>query len=162
MQNFEISKILTDLKNVFEETIVECTQVFFEQKSRLREEWKVVEQFIFDTDFVLTLSSGNPDYQAVLVVGIQTSALKYLQNNEAVNVNVAMDILGEFANNYSGMLADQSDFVNSFGVLRQEIPILYSQGLSLLNFISGVQGKVYFENHWIKTGYAIRERRKNV
>ena len=74
-----------------------------------------------------------------------------------ISSETVVDILGEFINTYSGMIADRKEFTDEFGILTQAVPILYTDGQSYLPFIWGIQGYIYIGKHWIYIGYTIRK-----
>jgi hypothetical protein len=149
--------ILFEVADVFSKTGIECVEAFFQKECVIKSKWTVVNQLNCKFDCVLTLGCANDEYQSILAIGIQNSSFTALTGEENISVEDASDILGEFANTYCGMLSDHSEFYENFGVLAQTLPIFYRQGQSFLNFIWGVEGKLFFNDNWIYFGYAIRK-----
>ncbi|MBF0397063.1 MAG: hypothetical protein HQK78_09840 [Desulfobacterales bacterium] len=155
----EIQKKITEIRNVFSKTAISSVEIFFQKESKIYKEFEIVEQLSCEFDYLLIVSSVNSDYQSILVVGINNKDLSNLLNREEkVDIEEASDIIGEFGNNYCGLLADDPDFTKHFGILTQGMPIVCTNGKTLLNFIWGVEGKIYFNNNWMYFGYAINKR----
>jgi hypothetical protein len=152
---------LTQLSDVFSRTAVECVNVFFSKKSELHLPWEVVDQLQSKFDLILTIGSSNELHSALMYAGIQYESLAVFTNSGTVSSEMAADILGEFVNTYSGMISDSNEFTDTFGVLTQSVPILYTGGQSYLPFIWGIEGYVYIERHWIYIGYTIRKNIQN-
>lgn len=148
---------LDTMKGVFADTAVECVNVFFNKKSELHLPWEVVDQLQSKFDLILTIGSSNRNHSALMYAGIQQESLAAFAGMDNVSTEMASDILGEFVNTYSGMIADKKEFRQEFGVLTQAVPVLYTDGQSYLPFIWGVQGYIYVAKHWIYIGYTIRK-----
>ena len=152
---------LTQLTPVFSRTAVECVNAFFNRKSELHLPWDVVDQLQSKFDLILTIGSSNERHSALMYAGIQYESLAAFTDTETVSTEMAADILGEFVNTYSGMIADHEEFTEKFGILTQALPVLYTDGQSYLPFIWGIQGYVYIDRHWIYVGYTIRKNLKD-
>lgn len=158
MGNTEYYKnMLLELSDVFAQTAVECVDAFFEKKSELHMPWEVVEQLQSKFDLILTIGSSNEKHSALMYAGIQHESLLSFSGMKEICSADAADILGEFVNTYSGMIADKKRFIDEFGILTQAVPVLYANGQSYLPFIWGIQGYVYVGKHWIYIGYTIRK-----
>ena len=131
--------------------------VFFQKESELHMPWEVVEQLQSKFDLILTIGSSNENHSGLMYAGIQNESLAAFADIDDITSEAASDILGEFVNTYSGMIADHKEFTEEFGILTQAVPVLYTDGQSYLPFFWGIQGYVYFENHWIYIGYTIRK-----
>ena len=153
---------LIQLTDVLAQTAIECVDTFFSKKSALHLPWEVVDQLQSKFDFILTIGSSNEQHSALMYAGIQNESLSAFTDCDKIDNETAADILGEFVNTYSGMIADHVEFTEQFGVLTQALPVLYTDGQSYLPFIWGIQGYVYIERHWLYIGYTIRENIKNV
>jgi hypothetical protein len=149
--------MLLELSDVFSQTAVECVNAFFTKKSELHMPWEVVEQLQSKFDLILTIGSSNEKHSALMYAGIQHESLKAFTGMQEIDSAVAADILGEFVNTYTGMIADKKKFIDEFGILTQAVPVLYENGQSYLPFIWGIQGYVYVVKHWIYIGYTIRK-----
>ncbi|MBN1759757.1 MAG: hypothetical protein JW863_15625 [Chitinispirillaceae bacterium] len=152
---------LTQLAPVFSRAAVECVDAFFGKKSDLHLPWEVVDQLQSKFDLILTIGSSNEHHSALMYAGIQYESLAAFTDSEAIPTEAAADILGEFVNTYSGMIADHEEFTEKFGILTQALPVLYTDGQSYLPFIWGIQGYVYINRHWIYVGYTIRKNLKD-
>ena len=147
---------LTQLVPVFSQIAVECVDAFFSKKSELHLPWEVVDQLQSKFDLILTIGSSNERHSALMYAGIQYESLAAFAGTEKMSSEAAVDILGEFVNTYSGMIADHGEFTERFGILTQALPVLYTNGQSYLPFMWGIQGYVYLLRHWIYIGYTIR------
>jgi hypothetical protein len=148
---------LTQLASVFSQTAVECVDAFFSKKSELHFPWEVVDQLQSKFDLILTIGSSNQQHSALMYAGIQYESLAAFTDTETMSSETAADLLGEFVNTYSGMIADHEEFTEKFGILTQALPMLYTDGQSYLPFIWGIQGNIYIRQHWIYIGYTIRK-----
>ena len=152
---------LSQLASVFSQTAVDCVDAFFSKKSELHLSWEVVDQLQSKFDLILTIGSSNEQHSALMYAGIQYESLAAFTDTEAMPSETAADLLGEFINTYSGMIADHEEFTEKFGILTQALPVLYTDGQSYLPFIWGIQGYVYIKHHWIYIGYTIRKNLKD-
>ena len=148
---------LIKLSKTFSNTAIECVDAFFSKKSTLHMPWEVVEQLQSKFDLILTIGSSNMEHSALMYAGIQHESLAAFTGRDDISSEEAADILGEFVNTYTGMIADKKEFTNEFGILTQAVPVLYTDGQSYLPFIWGIQGYIYVEKHWIYIGYTIRK-----
>jgi len=148
---------LVRLSDFFSYTAIECFDVFFGKQGELHMPWEVVDHLQGKFDFILTVGGSNSRYSALMYAGIQHEALEVFTGIAKIDSEMAADILGEFVNTYSGMIADHQEFTDEFGFLTQAVPVMYSDGQTYLPFIWGIQGYVYCGAHWIYVGYSIRE-----
>jgi len=154
--NDQIKLALDRLCLVFCETAMETVRVLLQKKCVVHLPWEVVEQLQGQFDRILTMGSSSSSYSAITCIGVQKDSLDALLGAESTAIEEAADILGEIANTYCGMLADNPAFCGAFGPLTQAVPALYLDGNSFLPFIWGVQGYLYFGDHWVYFGYSIR------
>ncbi|MBF0226587.1 MAG: hypothetical protein HQK76_14120 [Desulfobacterales bacterium] len=155
-----IKELLLTKNHIFSDAAKECVSALFQHEAFIKEEWQIVDQLDCNFDFALTLGCANDEYQALVVVGIQNDSFCALLGQDAVPAEEACDVLGEFANTYCGMVSDYPAFREEFGILAQSLPVLYMKGHSYLQFIWGIEGKIYFGDNWIYMGYVIQRRRK--
>lgn len=148
---------LIQLCPVFSTTAVECVKGMFGKACEIKMPWEVVEQLQGQFDRILTIGSSSKQFRAITCVGIQNDSLCSFLDQGNISTSYASDILGEFVNTYTGMLADSKEFRGHFGILEQALPVLYTNGNSYLPFIWGVQGYIYIGMHWIYLGYSVRE-----
>lgn len=148
---------LVRLTNIFAETAVECVESFFGKQCELNFPWEVVDQLQSKFDLILTIGSSNEKHSALMYAGIQQESLSAFTDMDEITSEAASDVLGEFINTYSGMIADKEEFSREFGILTQAVPVLYTNGQSYLPFIWGVQGYLYIDKHWIYIGYTIQK-----
>ncbi len=152
-----IREKLESMSDIFSQAAIECVDGMFGKNSEIHLPWKVVERLQAKFDRVLTMGSGNEEFSALTIAGIQYDSLKAFVNEPDISIEYAADILGEFVNNYCGLLAGNNTFVNYFGQHIQTVPVLYTDGQSYLPFIWGIQGYVYIGEYWIYIGYTIRD-----
>jgi hypothetical protein len=152
-----IQEKLMQLSPVFSNTAVDCVKGMFGKSCEIKMPWEVVEQLQGQFDRILTMGSSSRRFRAITCSGIQDDSLCAFLDQELVSTAYASDILGEFVNTYTGMLADNHEFEELFGTLEQAVPVLYTNGHSYLPFIWGIQGYIYIGIHWVYVGYSIRE-----
>ncbi len=152
-----VRQILESMCDLFAECAIECVDAMFGKESELKMPWQVVEQLQAQFDRLLTMGSGNEEFSALTCAGIQYDSLDAFVEEENISTEYAADILGEFVNNYCGLLSSKDVFKDNFGQHIQAVPILYSDGQSFLPFIWGVQGYIYIGDHWMYIGYTIRD-----
>ena len=155
-------ELLSNLLITFSQTALECVNDFFSIQSVILMPFEVVDQLQSKFDFILTIGSSNENYSALMIVGIQRESLCAFTGRVGISYDEAADILGEFTNNFSGMISDEQPFTDRFGILSQAVPILYTEGQSYLSNTCGIQGYVYLQAHWIYIGYTIRERSRQI
>ena len=148
---------LTNLCPVFSSTAIDCVNGMFGKMCEIKMPWEVVEQLQGQFDRILNLGSSSRGFRAITCAGIQDDSLCAFLDQENVSTAYASDVLGEFVNTYTGMLADNDAFRVNFGTLEQAVPVLYTNGHSYLPFIWGIQGYIYIGIHWVYIGYSIRE-----
>jgi len=66
-----------------------------------------------------------------------------------------VDIFGELANTYCGLLMDCQGIVDQFGVLSQAVP-MYAAKRAFFPRAWAITGKVYVGESWIQIGFAVR------
>jgi hypothetical protein len=157
----DIQKKLTELSSVFSGSAIQCMKDMFGQECEIHMPWEVVEQLQGQFDRILTMGSANEKFSAITCAGIQYDSLDAFVGEENVSTEYTADILGEFVNTYSALLADNELFRNHFGILIQGVPVLYTDGHSFLPFIWGIQGYLYIQDHWMYLGYTIRRNLDN-
>jgi hypothetical protein len=151
--------LLSDLKDIFIDSAYQSIESLFGKKCDHHTDWEIVDQLNGNFDLTVTLCSASNEFQSILAVGINADSLNAFVG-ESADAFETHDILGEFANVYCAVLADNTQFSSRFGILIQSIPILYSKGQQFLPFISGVQGRVNIDNNWMYIGYAIQKNNR--
>lgn len=151
---------LEKIKAIFGKVSAECFELFFPNITITKNPWNVVKQLKGHFDYILTMSSANEIYKTVLTAGASRQSLVYLMEQDRFEKEEVIDVLGEFVNTYCAMLNDEKVFLNQFGILIQSLPVLYTNGQSLLTFIWGVEGKIYIggDDCWLYLGYAIQKQ----
>ncbi len=149
---------MNKIKDIFSTVSVKCMETFFQQKCNIKKPWEIVNHLSCNFDYVFTIGSSNEKYKSILAHGIQKSSLETLVGKSEIPYDEILDVFGEFTNTYCGMIADENDFTEMFGVLRQSLPVLYTNGQTILSFLWGVSGKIYFGDEWMYFGYAIHQQ----
>jgi hypothetical protein len=152
----KIKSSLELLCPLFCSTAIETIRVLLGKECTVHLPWEVVDQLQGQFDRILSMGSSSNDFSAITCIGIQKDSIDSLLGSENTSIETSADILGEVANSYCGLLADKKEFAETFGPLTQAVPALYLDGNSFLPFIWGVQGYIYFKDHWIYFGYSIR------
>jgi protein-tyrosine-phosphatase len=147
---------LGTLSDLFSQRAIQCMSDMFGHKCEIHMPWEVVEQLQAQFDRILTMGSSNAEYTAITCAGIQYDSMNAFAGQENVSNEMAADILGEITNTYNALLVDSEKFRNTFGVLIQGVPVLYTDGHSFLPFIWGIQGYLYLGEHWMYMGFSIR------
>ncbi len=156
-----VAEILEKVKPDFIFSAKEAMESMFGVEGSIKEDWAIVERLEGNYENVFSIGNANNDYQAILIVSIQDNTVKKILN-EAGSGYELLDAFGELGNNFCGVLMDQKNFTDEFGILTQSVP-QYSQGNLFVPKATGVCGKVYFDNSdWMHFGYAIRKMFKGI
>jgi len=147
-----MDEILVAVLGSIKDTAKEAVESFFMVDAVVNQgDWSIEERLIGEFDHIITLGCCNSDYQGVVMVAAEeghTDAF-FVEKEELV------DIFGELANQYCGMLMDCTDIVDSFGVLSQAVP-MYASKRAFFPRAWAVTGKVYVGDSWVQIGFAIR------
>ncbi|ERP31645.1 hypothetical protein [Chitinivibrio alkaliphilus] len=116
------------------------------------EDWEVRERLTGKYDHIITLGCSNSDYQGVIMVAVDDAgAREYGESHEEI-----VDIFGEIANTYCGMLMDQKGVKEKIGILSQAIP-MYAAKQTFFPRAAAASGSVITEDGVaIHIGFAIR------
>lgn len=151
----ELKTVLESQINILSDLAVECIESVIQVKCKINEPWMVVDRLPGEFEHIIHLGNGNEIYQAVMAIGMSNSDAKDFVDFETEEE--LLDIFGEVANIYCGMLMDKKEFTEKFGILTQSMP----QYTSLQVFFpkaSACYGKVYkSDTISITVGYAIRK-----
>jgi len=142
---------LTTLLSGIAETAKETVESFFMVNAVVKDDWAVEERLSGEFDHIITLGCSNSDYQGVIMVASSddnTNAF-FEEKDELV------DIYGELANTYCGLLMDCPGVSDQFGVLSQAVP-MYAAKRAFFPRAWAVTGKVYVGDSWVQIGFAIR------
>ncbi len=146
-----LKETLTSLLDDVKQAAGDAVESFFMVKSSLKDEWSIEERLSGEYDHIITLGCSNSDFQGVIMVATEdehTDAF-FEEKDELV------DIFGELANTYCGMLMDYDSVVNQFGVLSQAVP-MYAAKRAFFPRAWAITGKIYVDESWIQIGFAIR------
>ena len=149
---------MDDMKDVLESIIdgvKEAARVtvdsFFMVDSETKDDWRIDERLSGEFDHIITLGCSNSDYQGVIMVASEDDTHSdFFESKEEL-----VDIFGEVANTYCGILMDNEKIVDSFGVLSQAVP-MYATKRAFFPRAWAITGKVYVNDSWIQMGFAIR------
>jgi hypothetical protein len=156
---FDQKLALNDVSDIFSSTSIECARALLGISCELKEPWKFVPRLDAEYENVVIMGSASDLYQAILAIGMNDSSVEGFFG-KLVDKNEFFDIFGEVANNFCAMILDNYEFYRQFGILNQSIPVLYSNGIPFLPFISGIEGRIYSNNQFAYFGFAIQKRRK--
>jgi hypothetical protein len=154
MQN-EIKEKLENIKVMFSNLAIECVLSFFQVQCTPKSPFQILERLPGEFEHNIFLGNGNDTFQAVLAVGLSDKDAKgfvEFQGEEDL-----LDIFGELANVYCGMLMDQNDFTSYFGILTQAVPqytakqVFYPKAFACAGELMNKNGDVF------SIGYAIRK-----
>ncbi len=150
----EVKDILETMSDIFSRTGRVCVDSVCQCSSETKDRWAVVPRLQGTFDYIFTLGNANSKFQSLLAVGIQSSSIQgFFQ--ETVSDEMLMDVFGEIANQFCGLLMDSREFTGKFGVLVQSLP-QYSITQAYFPKVWGIEGKTWCGNSWISIGYAIR------
>ncbi len=146
-----LNDTLNSLLEGVKEKALETVESFFMVDATLGEDWTVEERLAGEYDHIITLGCSNSDYQGVIMVATEDGHTDaFFEEKEEL-----IDIFGELANTYCGMLMDDNDVVEQFGILSQAVP-MYASKRAFFPRAWAVTGKVYVDNSWVQIGFAIR------
>lgn len=148
---------ISEFSDIFSKTAVECLGTLFGAECKSLDDWKIVPQLQAEYDNVIIMGSANNDFQAILAIGVNDTSIEAFVGNSLQKSEI-FDAFGEVANTYCAMIIDKKEFSDKFGALNQSIPVLYSKGTPFLPFISGIEGKVYSNEHFVYFGFAIQKK----
>lgn len=97
-----------------------CIETIFGQSCTLNDDWVVIDRLRGDFPHNICLGCGSNDYQALAAFGTGDHEINTLIGS--TDANEILDAFGEMLNVYFGMLMDNEQFINNFGVLTQSIP----------------------------------------
>ena len=146
--------ILESFQSVFSVVGRECVESLAQKSCEIREPWAVAQRLQGKFDHIFSLGNANIRYQAIMAVGINTPAINSFFDLSTDGEDL-LDAFGEIANQYCGLLMDQKQFADNFGILTQSVP-QYSVNQTFFPRVWGVEGRVYSGEEWIYIGYAIR------
>jgi len=133
------------------ETAKETVESFFMVDAELKDDWAVEERLSGEFDHIITLGCSNSDYQGVIMVASGDDHVSaFFEEKEEL-----VDIYGELANTYCGMLMDCPGVVEQFGVLSQAVP-MYAAKRAFFPRAWAVTGKVFVGESWVQIGFAVR------
>lgn len=147
--------ILWGIKDIFPITAKDCVESLCGNACSLKEPWDVSSRLQGRFDHIFTLGNANAHFQAIMVVGIQNSSIDGFFKLDDTGDELLMDVFGEVANQFCGLLMDSSAFTDSFGILTQSVP-QYSINQTFFPRVWGVDGCLWQQNAWMYIGYAIR------
>lgn len=147
----DMKEILTSLLDGVKQTALEAVESFFMVDASIADDWSVEERLSGEYDHIITLGCSNSDYQGVIMVATEDANVEaFFEEREEL-----IDIFGELANTYCGMLMDYQGVVDQFGVLSQAVP-MYAAKRAFFPRAWAVTGRINVEDSWIQIGFAIR------
>jgi hypothetical protein len=151
-----IQKHLELLLPTFSASAKTCVETMFGKHCEVPDPWEVSEKFQSQFENLLCISAASNTYSTLTYLGIQSEAIIALTGLRIDDPNEAYNTLGEFLNWYLGIIVRNAQFRDAFGPIMQGLPILFSNGQSLIPFLWGVHGYVYFGEQWLYMGFSIR------
>jgi hypothetical protein len=98
----------------------DCIQTIFHHSCQVNPDWEVVERLRGDFRHNICLGCGSGEYQAIAVLGAGDREIDAFIGSLAGSD--ILDAFGEMLNVYFGMLMDDIEFTDAFGILTQSIP----------------------------------------
>lgn len=152
-----IQKILKEIISVFSETTCMSIEAIFGRNALVDLPWCSNKHIEVDCKYILIMGSASEKYQSILTLGVNNNCIVELTGQE-LEQSEFCDVFGELANTWCAMLMDRVEFTENFGILNQTVPVLYTNGIPFLPFISGVQGTVTINDSKMHIGFAIRNK----
>ncbi|KMQ49925.1 hypothetical protein CHISP_3139 [Chitinispirillum alkaliphilum] len=150
----EVKGKLQQLCPTFSGIAKECLQSLFQDTWEIREPWTIVDRLQGTFDHIFSLGNANDSFQAIMAVGVSEQTIKSLipglDNDEEL-----IDLFGEVGNIFCGMLMDEEEFTNYFGILTQSVP-MHAMSQTFFPRVTGIHGKLFKGDDWLYFGYAIR------
>ncbi|NLD95322.1 MAG: hypothetical protein GX639_21950 [Fibrobacter sp.] len=147
---------LEKCKDIFPRIGVECLNSFAGMTSTIEGSWTILERMPGNFLHNIIIGAGNDTYQAIFGIGFKTD--RDFEAIPADSLDERVDIWGELANTYCGMLMDQKIFIDSFSILTQSNP-QYTSGDVIISKAWSVSGALTVpDKTTIYLGYAIRRQ----
>lgn len=152
---------LSNIKNVFSGSAVECISEMFGVDATINEEWQVLERLNGGLDTIITMGSAGENFKSLFMIATSNETLANLAEEDEIDDEYASDILGEFVNSYCAILDDNEEFSKIFGKQIQAVPILYTSGCPFMPFLAGIEGYLDINNgQKIYIGYTTQDTRE--
>lgn len=146
-----MKEILVSLLDGVKQTAKDAVESFFMVAASVEDEWSVEERLSGEYDHIITLGCSNSDYQGVIMIATEDAHVDaFFEEREEL-----VDIFGELANTYCGMLMDYQGVVDKFGVLSQAVP-MYAAKRAFFPRAWAITGRINVSGSWIQIGFAIR------
>lgn len=147
LQHDDVKDNLEHCKEIFSKKAIDCIESMFQIECSINSAWSVTERISGEFDHNISVGNGNETYQGIMAIGLNTSELEsFFQYDQ---IDYIIDVFGEFANTYIGMLMDESEFTDRFGILTQAIP-------------QYTQSKIYYPRAWACAGTIINDQGKPI
>ncbi|MGM0442601.1 MAG: hypothetical protein ACQEQV_00260 [Fibrobacterota bacterium] len=152
----QIGEKLNELTDTIKNTAAESVESLLMDDVAAVGEWKHTAGTLLKSDHILSVSSSNHAYQAVILFGISNDAAsEYAEDKDEIQ-----DLFGEVANTFFGLIADNTAFSEYFGFLEQSIPI-YSVEESACHKVDSLVGELEIEGgSRMKVVFAARKSRE--
>lgn len=152
-KKLEVKEMLEKNHQIFENVAIESLEALFGMEFNIKEPWGISERLKGKFDHIVSLGSGNDSYQSMIAIGISDENLKAIPGlDESMDL---LDILGEVANTYTGLLMDHEEITEYFGFLNQSVP-QYTNEEMFFPKVWSVDGNVYFGDSEFYFGCAVR------
>jgi hypothetical protein len=152
----DVREKLEKCKVIFPQIGIECLNSFAGMTSTVEEPWAILERLPGNYLHNIIIGSGNDSYQAIFGIGFKTDL--DFEVIPADTLDERVDIWGELANTFCGMLMDQKMFVDSFNILTQSNP-QYSSGDVFFSKAWSIYGALTISKKInVYLGYAIRRQ----
>ena len=154
-ESIDTKGILETMKGVFPVTAKGCVEALSGVGCSIRDSWEVSPRLLGRFDHIFTIGNANAHFQAIMVVGIQESSIKGFFKVDDSEQDILIDVFGEVANQFCGLLMDSAIFIDTFGILTQSVP-QYSVKQTFFPRVWGVDGRIWHGDSWMYMGYAVR------
>jgi hypothetical protein len=148
---------LKQIITVFSDTACASVQALFSKDPEVENAWSADKHMEIKQKYILIMGGASDIYQSILTIGIDVDTIIELLGQELSERDFS-DTFGELANTFCGLLMDNTEFTDRFGILNQTVPVLYTKGIPFLPFIFGVQGYISINGKKIFIGFAIRKK----
>lgn len=141
-KKLEVKEVLQKNHGIFEKVATESLEALFMIEFKIQDSWKISERLQGKFDHIVSLGSGNDSYQSMIAIGISDENLKAIPGLDDDSIDL-LDILGEVANTYTGLLMDYEEITEYFGFLNQSVP-QYTNEEMFFPKVWSVDGTVLF------------------
>jgi hypothetical protein len=145
------------LHDTFRKSATGLVEVMFGTKAISKEPWIICNVMDGTFDYIFRLISKNSEYKSNTIIGASMKALQKVMGDDCT-LEDAKDAFGEYANCYNALLMEEPQFIERFGLMRQEVPE-DATTLACFPIAWGIQGLLHFDAESIFMRFSIEDRK---